>query len=248
MNLTEIYNRQNFSLFVVLFYFGAIIIFIFTIGFTFMINSIKKQKAVTNTVKTNLRLTINFLLTLLFMPLFYMFLSMLKCKDSALQFHPEIKCYQGMHLFHFFIGIIFAILIATFTIIFSLLYFDGMYNEEKVISKKNNRQTLSLVLYEIFLSLFYVFFGDESFKPLLIAIYCLGGIITFYMNHTIAPFNNPIISKCQSLLASTNMWTSIMLLLAYLSEGKIFNGIIYAWLLGLPLMFGVVIWSPLKSS
>jgi hypothetical protein len=124
---------------VVIFYFGAIIVFIFTIGFTYTIHSIKRQKAISTSITGNLRLVINFLLTLLFMPLFYMFLSMMKCKNNVLEFHPETKCYQGMHLFHFFVGITFAILIASFTLTFSLLYFDGMYNEEKVISKKNNR-------------------------------------------------------------------------------------------------------------
>jgi hypothetical protein len=44
------------------------------------------------------------------------------------------------------------------------------------------------------------------------------------------------------------MWIALMLLLAMAAEGKVFNGIIYACLIGLPLSLGIVIWQPDKNS
>jgi hypothetical protein len=37
-------------------------------------------------------------------------------------------------------------------------------------------------------------------------------------------------------------------MMAFMSEGYIFNGTLYAWLVGLPLMELIVVWTPLSNS
>ena len=79
---------------------------------------------------------------------------------------------------------------------------------------------------------------------MLVFIYLAGSIFTFYMLHMNSPFNEPIIAKCWSFLSAVNIWTAIMLTKAQLTENIIFHGIVYAWAIGLPLLWFIVFWSP----
>jgi hypothetical protein len=110
-----------------------------------------------------------------------------------------------------------SLLLCSFAFSFALLYFDGMYNEDKVISKRNSRQTFALMAYEFLLVVTYIFFGPDGYQALLVSVYLIGAVVTFSMIHTQAPYNNPVVSKLQSLNSTLNLWTAIMLMMAYVN-------------------------------
>lgn len=96
-----------------------------------------------------------------------------------------------MHIFHACSGILAGCLTLIFAFFFALLYFDGIYNETKVNSKKNNRSTLSVLIYCTILVIVFNFSSGEDYKAVLIVCFALGALITFYLIHTISPFNHP---------------------------------------------------------
>jgi len=153
-----------------------------------------------------------------------------------------------MHIFHVTCGIICAIILLFLQYFFSLLYFDGIHNENKYNSKKNSKQLVALQVYETLLIICYIFLDSKDYIAVLVIVYLGGALITFYLIHTLAPFNHPIVQKYWSLFTTLNMWTAIMLTMGYLTEKRIFHGIIYAWAIGLPLMAFIIFWSPLERT
>jgi len=150
-----------------------------------------------------------------------------------------------MHIFHASSGIICSIILICYGLLFGLLYFNGIHNESKLNSKRNSRAVLSIIIYEIILVIFYNFLSKPEYRAVLIALFFCGSLITFYLIHLLAPFNHPRVMKYWSVFTTAHMWTGIMLLMAYLIEKRIFHGIVYAWIIGMPLMVFIILWSPL---
>lgn len=73
--------------------------------------------------------------------------------------HENITCWQGMHIFHAVCGIVGFLLMCFFTLFFGSFYFDGMLDDTKINSKRNNRFLLVLQIYIIFLVIFFNFLG-----------------------------------------------------------------------------------------
>lgn len=127
----------------------------------------------------------------------------------------------------------------------SILYFDGIHNEKKVNSKNNNWYCVSMIIYELILIISYNFLNNSGQKIVLIAIFLAGSLICFYTIHVLKPFNHPIVSKYFSTFTTMNTWTAIFMMMAYLIEKIIFNGLVIAWLISLPLVIVIILWSPL---
>ena len=79
-------------------------------------------------------------------------------------------------------GILTAILLLVFEYFFCFLYFDGIYSEIKLNSKKNNRYCVSLFLYETILVLLYNFFGKEEYQAILLFAFAIDKLIIFFHN------------------------------------------------------------------
>ena len=152
-----------------------------------------------------------------------------------------------MHIFHASCGGILSFMMIFIGFFLGLLYFNGIHNESCINSKKNNRFFLGMLVYESVLVISYNFLYNVGNSAIQILIFLLGGLVTFYMIHSQKPFNHPYVSKYWSLLTTMNMWTCIMLMMAFLVEQIIFRGIIFAWIIGLPLIIFIVLWSPIEK-
>jgi hypothetical protein len=64
-----------------------------------------------------------------------------------------------------------------FGLIFSFLYFDGIFNESKYSSKQNNRDILYIRIYEIILIFTFNFIDSHL---ILIFVYYAGSILTYH--------------------------------------------------------------------
>ena len=94
-----------------------------------------------------------------------------------------------MHIFHASSSITCLILLVFFTYLLSLLYFDGIHNDNKVNSRTNSRGIFALTIYETVLVVFYNFLSDSSYNGILIFVYLAGSVLTFYLIHMNSPFN-----------------------------------------------------------
>ena len=149
-----------------------------------------------------------------------------------------------MHIFDASISIICIILLLFFTYLFSYLYFDGMHNTNKWNSRKNNKGILFLAIYETILVLCFNFMNGDNYNGILIFIYLVGSCVSFYYLHINCPFNEFVMTKVWSFFSSANIWTGLMVSVAILTENKIFHGIIYAWIIGFPMIFLIILITP----
>lgn len=196
-------------------------------------------------------------LSILFIPMMFSFIQLISCKNFDSQNKNSTagqdnnsysSCWNSIYIVHGFVALIAASLLLFFSIIFSGLYFDGIYSEERLISKRTSHDKMTQMIFQFFIIIVFIFFQDSDYSLVLVAFFFIASISHFFMTHIKAPFNNPYIQKLQSSCATVQMWVALMLFLAISSEGKVFNGVIYACLLGLPISLGIVIWQPEKSS
>ncbi len=113
---------------------------------------------------------------------------MLDCKNSIYIFiyilkNQSLFFNKGMHIFYVTSVIVCITFLIFFTLVFSYLYFDGIYNQNKINSKKNNKGITILKIYEGILVICFNFMEGDSFNPLLIYIYLLGSYFTLYYLH-----------------------------------------------------------------
>jgi hypothetical protein len=101
-----------------------------------------------------------------------------------------------------------------------------------------------LQFFETLCVILLVFAKGTDFQNLFLGVYFIGALITFYLFHVSSPFYHTFVSKYWSFFSAVNLWTAILVIMAKLTEVKIFHGIIYAWIIGIPLLLLIVIWSP----
>jgi len=128
---------------------------------------------------------------------------------------------------------------------------------------------LSQFLSNIFLVLAYNTLYSSTFNGILVGVYVTVSLVEFYMKHTLRPFNHTLTQKYSSLFSTIHVWTALTLTLAYvqtthihqnpshshylfvfickLTENSLFKGLLYAWMIGLPLMAISVIALPINN-
>lgn len=118
---------------------------------------------------------------------------MLSCKDRTvtnnelvyvtkkyLDLYPEIVCWKNTHILHSVAacsGLIFLIFSG---LISALFFFDGTGQFNSANSKKSSIGNAFLIIYETIVCLAFSFLLEDTFRPVLIVLFLIGGIIIFY--------------------------------------------------------------------
>ena len=96
-------------------------------------------------------------------------------------------------------------------------------------------------VYMMVMILAVTFLHDKQDAYILITLILIGSFLLFYKYHYNSPFHNEFVAKLWATLFAINLWTAILLLFAKLMEGIIFDGIIVAWIIGIPFVALVTI-------
>lgn len=155
-----------------------------------------------------------------------------------------MECWQNTYFLHVISGIIIVFILVFTSLLFGALYFDGIHDQKKPTSKINNFYCVSLILYKTLLVITYNFLDDSDSGIISICAFFVGGLLTFYTIHILRPFNNLDVRTYYSVLTSINMWTAIYMVIALIVENRIFSGVIYCWILTVPIIVIIILWSP----
>ncbi|EGR29625.1 PAS domain S-box family protein [Ichthyophthirius multifiliis] len=250
--LIHIYRKSDYMIYLSYFYMSLIIIVLFFFMFLYTYILIAKQKQINYLLINIQQIIINLIIYILYVPFLDIFIIIINCQSTKgqmkLAIYPNEVCWSGMHIFNGACGIVGISLLEIFAYLFSYLYFNGISNNKKTNSVQNSRHVLTDHYNLCILVFSYNFLSSKEFNGVLIAIYFIGSNLVFYMIYTRMPFNNQIVQRYQSLFTTVYVWTSIMLSLTYLTEKKVFHGLLYAWAIGLPLIMFIIFWIPIKQN
>ncbi|CAD8125809.1 unnamed protein product [Paramecium sonneborni] len=243
--LTPYFEMTSFGGFVAMIYVSLGLL-LFALMLVFLLSySISKSKSSFTWPIMLLRFLMTLFLQVLYMPIIDMLFSMLSCVDdqNGKIIHQlfDIECWVNIHIVHSVVAIFGVIFYFILCLLFTLLYFEPRYKPHEATSKQSGRANAIFLIYQFIMVISYTFMNGKSYDYLMILIMLIGSFIIFWKIHIEQPFNNFYIQKAWSMLVALNLWGVILICFAKFLEGILFQGTIYAWIAGVPLMIAAII-------
>ncbi|CAD8173029.1 unnamed protein product [Paramecium pentaurelia] len=237
--LSPQYDQMQYSAMVILTYLFVGIIALEIL--LYLVLSNRTEKLSKTLPMTMLKSIINLMLSILYMPIVDLFISVWTCKDSYHFSFTNYECWTGSHTVHSIVAIIFLIIFYTLSAIHSFLYYEARFIYTNSLSKQSGFDDFILKTYIVIQVLNYSFIESQYVQIILIAF---GNITLYIYNYHQNTHNNLYVYKMWQMIIAINNWTCIMLAFSKILEDVIFRGTIYAWLLGIPLLIIIVIQNP----
>ncbi|CAD8168019.1 unnamed protein product [Paramecium pentaurelia] len=203
--------------------------------------NVKKRKEENSWILMILKIIINLFLSILFLPFIDIFISIIDCQNDSNgnyvhYYFPNQQCWKSAHIIHGIIAIIMIVFFYGFCIIFGVIYYESKFISEQANSQQNGRISGFLFTYQLIIIILIRLIKDQKYQYLEIIIILIGSLILFKKFHIEQPFNSKIIQKCWSISVALNFWGILLLSCAKFLEQQYFNGIIYTFLVGLPIL------------
>ena len=173
-----------------------------------------------------LRKSLHTLSTVLFLPIFSMFISVLYCDNRQNVIIKNLTCFSGSYYIHSTICLFFGIYFLCFSLIVKCLYFDTK------MSSKNPMGTLSscldvhfLIIKCLLVILFCIFTKEVNGNQWIIIILMLlfSGFLLFSLYEK-QPFYRKIVNNFYKCIFFIYGWSNFLLFLAKIFENSSFNG------------------------
>ena len=121
-----------------------------------------------------------------------------------------------------------------------LTHFDSRIISDDPLTKNTGRIHLEFLVYKFAIIIAYNFFWTQNFTIILLIIIIGGSIHIFYRFRNYSPYYNYNYKIFWEVLTGTDLWTSVMLILANIIEGRFFNGSLLIWIFGLPFLILII--------
>ncbi|CAD8069136.1 unnamed protein product [Paramecium sonneborni] len=232
---------QDYSSLVIMYYVCIGVFMFMTMLAIYKGLNVKKKKEENSWILLILKILINLFLSILFLPYIDLFISIIDCENDGNgnyqhYYFPNQQCWQEAHIIHGIIAIIMILIFYGFCIIFGAIYYEFQYNSAQVNSQQNGRISTYLYTYQLITIILQKLIKDQKFQYLEIIVILIGSLILLKKFHIEQPFYSQIIQKCWSITITLNFWGILLLFCAKILEERYFNGIIYTFLIGLPLI------------
>ncbi|CAD8155764.1 unnamed protein product [Paramecium octaurelia] len=203
--------------------------------------NIRKRKEENSWILLILKIIINLFLSILFLPFIDIFISIIDCQEdgNGNQVHyyfTDQQCWVGAHILHGIIAIIILLIFYGFCMILGGIYYESKFMSDQANSQQNGRISGYLYTYQSIVIILIRLIKDQKYQYLEIIIILIGSLILLKKFHMDQPFNSMIIQKCWSICVGLNFWGILLLSCAKVLEQRYFNGIIYTFLVGLPIL------------
>ncbi|CAD8150032.1 unnamed protein product [Paramecium pentaurelia] len=236
-NFTHYLLNQDYNAVQILIYVSIALLclwmFLFLTSILFIVNQKDPVQLLINILKY---MTFVFS-TILYIPVLFLFTFSISCTNGYMDEFPNEKCWQGLLVIDQILSIIGLIILFFMCSSVNLLLFDGTFDQEKALSKRNGRCTaLTSIHFGIVVLLSMLPHNDNS--QVFFEVYQLiGSVICFLYAKKNDAYNNRIMQKLFLTYLTLEMWASLMLCISNLVEKRIMVGSLYTWLFCLPFVF-----------
>ncbi|CAK68800.1 unnamed protein product (macronuclear) [Paramecium tetraurelia] len=193
-----------------------------------------------------LRLLLRIILTFGFWPIVRMQFGLLACEYNKkgkliMMFEQSQECWTSDYYIHAIVAILGLIITLSFGVLMAFVTYESRRTDQDANAMRNGRSYYQLLIYIFTQIMTYQLLATPEYTILIIAVFLIGSSIVFINTHIDQPYYDTFIQKMWSILAGVNFWTIIMMFYSYLLDGKTFQNTIQAWLLGIPLIIGIII-------
>ena len=189
-----------------------------------------------------IRVSINVLSILLYIPITELFLLPLKCKDGKIELisdSDQQKCGEGFYFLYLILGIFGAFLLFILILFFLHFYFYPFY-ESNLNRKLNTSNDILLHFIKLIFILRNIYIKDEYLSIVILLICSLFLVIKEFYEDT---YCNEILKIIINIRNITTFWTYFILLLSKICYNSNINGTIYLLFFSYPL---IIYFSALK--
>lgn len=231
-HLVTYFEMTNFNGYVIMFYVCLVIVVLTILDVFYVSYNVTRKKNAFSWPLYVLRTMLTLFQTVLFIPFFEYFCSMLSCEtnDSDKFVHTQFgeeACWSGIHIMHAIIAIIIAITFAIVCLFSALTYYECRNTQNDPTARSNSKPTIIFLLYQIVMIVCFTFMHTEDLQYVLIAFQLIGTLIVFCKYHYDSPYYNETLQKLWSFLTAILVWTSILLAFAKFLENNLFDGTIF---------------------
>ena len=227
-----VYFTDNGELFVFCFYLCILIVILMVVNLIYVIISVLRKKFSWVWPLRTLRSIASIIVTILFMPIFEVFIAMLQCEDngegiSVLSYYKELQCWNGSHIVHVIFAIVFSILFVAICAIIQLCYFESRFLINDHNAKRHARADTFLIFAKIIaILLMYYFFLIRELHWVVIIINWIIAFYMFYLYYAYHPYYNPNSNKIRVISNGIYLWANTVLVVGKILENTDFNSCI----------------------
>ncbi len=237
------------AIFYLLLIFIAIIIF--ELAYSYYTASKRRLVPTWPVVMVKLMLTISS--NVFFYQFMDYFASILACRthksgQNVHSYFSEQVCWEGIHLATGILSIFIIIVFFGISIIATLTLFEARPLKNNLNAIKNARALVIFNIHKLILTLLFTFITDEKFQIFLLTYLFIGALVVFIKFKFQNPFHHQITAKGWSTMASLNLWTVAMLILAKVFDDTKFNETVFLWIFGIPFVIAINLTSEDKKA
>ena len=226
----------TWRLYLITFYFFIFLILFIIIDIAYVSISFNRKKFTAIWPLVILRNFVNIAVTVLFLFITEVLISMIACTASndGLYRHlmfEDVVCFQGWHIFHTAVSVLFNIIFMTISLIVVLNYFESRISSKSRLARANSKAEFWFVINKITLQIIFAFFSSDWLLSLTIFI---GGLYLAYYYVYDDPFYNSFIAKFYKILSSLYFWSCCVILILKLLSMTSFEGGFILWIAGIP--------------
>ena len=233
LRVTQILKYIKFNIYLIIWAIFLVVIFITILLISMAIKFNKPNSSFYKIVVTFGKYISAFMTSFGLIPCTEILLLMFKCEDKKIDIVKEpIKCYKGVHFLYAGLSIVFLIGQFTLNLLFGIFCFDP-FNNKNSTTKVDTSADLFYYILILINCLRYIFIKNEWIS---IAILLVGSLFNLKKGFDEPLYNNFIIQCFIIIRNSLFLWTSFMIMICKLTYNSKFDGNIYLFLFGMPLI------------
>ncbi|KAL4506973.1 hypothetical protein ABPG72_001394 [Tetrahymena utriculariae] len=255
LKITSVYqyfdgnSSSQYSTYKGLFFALSSIFLFLCLIFIYVIISLKRKNTHISFLINILRFSTELLVTVLFLPLIQLFLSPLNCQNGIVDSNqvyvmvnfPTIQCFGSDQIALVFLGIVCSILLSVYVGLMTLLFFGCRINAQDCFTKNSGRGEFCFFILKLILALFYNFLMNKGYDIVFIVIMLIGSFLLFDHYQFNLTYHDFYISKLITAQHAINLWTTLMLILAKITENYQFDGSSIIWIIGIPFVYIIIL-------
>lgn len=242
------------QLYIVVFYFMILLIVLVVLDIIYVSYSISsKNKAGAVWPMRLLRSVVSFIVTVMFNPMVEFLLAILECSNTDQDGNP-LEYYQNynvdnMHCWtntHFTVMVVLSILITIIFIIIctvvQTIFYETKTSDKADGAKTNSKCDLVSLAVKIALILIYSFLvWKRNLHWIVVPLTLFCGFIQFYAYWIERPFYEEIMNTAFLIHTGIFFWSTIVLFLIKVLETTAFDGGIFVFIIGMPIVVFIII-------
>ena len=159
---------------------------------------------------------------------------------------PEVKCWEGWHLFHSGITLLFSFFFVFISCIVTLALFEPRMTTNRLTARQNSTGEVVFIINKIICQFIFSFSPFEGSLPYTLMLFVLSGWLYSTYNIT-QPYYNKKASKFFRILSTYYFWTNLMLIISEILRPIGFKDGLVIWTCGI-IFIGISIVFERKSN